>query len=362
MPAKFRLRTPSAIALVAAGILAVATAARADDSLAARRLQIERLQPAEQQDLLRKQERFAELPLEEQDRLRALQEALDADKNAEKLHQVLVRYHEWLKTLTPTQRAELADLPPKERVQAIGRIQRQQHAAREQAHRAELLSSQDVRAIVGWAEDVAWKRRDRVLEKMPEKQRKNFEKANEQRQRRMLLYTILALERPRRSGGGGALLAVGPGEIERLAAKLSEPARQELTQATAGPAQRKIISGWVGTALHRTEPWHATRKLGPLAGDDLVEFWQSDVPLSQRERLLKMPREQMLEELRGMYFKRGHGDLGLPGGSNPPRLDGRSSDRPKGGHRGKGGHPQEPATPPPSKPDAQSQPEIPDKP
>jgi hypothetical protein len=322
----------------------------AGDDLAARRSQIERLQPAEQQELLRKQERFSELPLEEQDRLRSLQAALDADANAEKLQQVLLRYHEWLKTLTPSQRSELALLQPKERVQQIKRIQRQQQAAREQARRVELLSNQDMRTVVRWTEDLAWELRDRLLANMPEPQRRNFDKGNEQRQRRILLYRALSLERGRRPRSGAPLLAIDQPDIDRLAAELSEPARQELAQAGGLPAQRRVVTGWIGTAVHRLEPGHAGRKLGPLAGEDLVQFLQKDVPLPQRERLLNMPREQMLEELRGMYFERGRGDTGYPGGPRPPWLDGKPSDRSKGDGRGKSGRAQDSNTGPPEIP------------
>jgi hypothetical protein len=340
------------LVLLAAGVAApsIVCSAVAGDDLAARRSHIERLQPADQQELLRKQERFGELPLEEQDRLRALQAALDADANAEKLQQVLLRYHEWLKTLTPSQRAELALLQPKERVQQIKRIQRQQQAAREHAHRVELLSNQDMQTIVQWTEDLAWKLRDRLLANMPEPQRRTFDMGNEQRQRRILLYRALSIERGRRPKNGAPLFAIEQPDIDRLTAELSQPARQELAQAGALPAQRRVVIGWIGTAVHRLEPGRAARKLGPLAGEDLAQFLQNDVPLPQRERLLKMPREQMLEELRDMYFERGRGDIGLPVGPRPPWLDGKPPDRSKGEVRGKGGRSQDPINRPPESP------------
>ena len=61
----------------------------------------------------------------------------------------------------------------------------------------------------------------------------------------------------------------------------------------------------------------------PLVGEELVQFLQNEVPPPQRDRLLKLPREKMLEELRGMYFERGRG------GSfrGEPWLDGPLPDR-----------------------------------
>ncbi len=346
-------------ALLAGGVLAASggRVAPAADDLAARRAEIAGMQPAEQQELLRKQERFASLSVEEQDRLRALQAAIDADPNGKRLHELLVSYHEWLKTLSPSQREELSELPPKERVQLIKRIQRQQHAGQEKARAAQLLSKQDMREILRWTEDFAWKNRDRLLEHMPEKQRKNFDKSDLSGQRRMLLFRALAAERARRSGGGPAAFTIEPADIDQLTAKLSEPARQELAQAGDLPAQRRLVGGWIGMAAHRLEPWRAGRRLGPLASEDLVQFLQNEVPIAERDRLLKMPREQMLEELRGMYFQRGRGEGDpLPGGPGFPRFDGKSPDRWKGGPRGKPARPLEPSEAPPqnqSEPPAQ---------
>lgn len=305
-----------------------------DDALEARRAQIAGLQPAEQQELLRRQERFLALPMTEQERLRSLQAAIDSDEHAERLHQVLVRYHEWLKTLTPGQRAKLADLPPEERVAEIKRIQQRQQAARERTQRVELLSGGDMREILRWTGDFVWSHRQDLIADMSKEQRQRFEKGDQQSQRRALLFR--AFERSRREGDSGALAAVEQGDIDRLAAKLSEPARQALANAESLTARRKLLGIWIGTSMHRSEPWSTRRKQDPLVVEELLLFLQNEVPPVDRERLLKLPREEMLKELRGMYFQRGRGERVPGGGPDRPRFDGRSSDRFKGGPRSKG--------------------------
>jgi hypothetical protein len=312
-------------------LLALAASARADDRLDARRAQIARLQPAEQEELLRKQERFAALPADEQQRLRAFQSALDADKDAERLQQVLARYHEWLKTLTPSQRAKLAELPPAERVAEIKRIQQQQRTARERTHRADLLSWVDMKEVLSWTEDFVWTRRKDLLADMSKEQRQRFEKWDHQRQRRAML--LRAFERSRREGPG-ALDALDQSDIDHLTAKLSERPKQMLADAATLSDKRKIVGGWIGTAMHRLDPWPSSRKQGSLVVEDLLQYLQNEVPPTDRERLLKMPRDKMLEELRGMYFERSR--YGGPGGG-PPRFDGRPGEWPKGSHRGNGG-------------------------
>jgi hypothetical protein len=320
-----------ALALIAT-LLSTANSSRASasDDLEARRAQIAHMPPAEQQELLRKQERFAALPQEEQKRLRALQTALEADPQAQKLHEVLERYHEWLKTLSPTQRAELADLAPAERIQQIKRIQKLQHAAREQTRQAELLTRQDVREIVKWTEDFAWQHRQELLTDVPEQQRKFFEKEGP-RQKQMLLFRAMASERSRR-GGTGALALMEQADVDHLTEKLSDAAKQELAEAGDLSAQRRRIGGWIGTAMRLD--WRGGRRLGPAMGDDLVQFLQHDVPRAERQRLLSLPHDQMIEELRGLYFGRGRGAMGQggPGGS---RHENRSdfSKGPRGGDR-----------------------------
>lgn len=341
---------------------AALTAASADepraDQLATREARINEMAPAEQQELLRRQERFNALPADEQDRLRKLQAAIDADPNAERLQRVLSQYHEWLKTLTPAQREELADMSPEQRVEQIKRLQKRQRAAREHAQRVELLSKQDMREIVKWTEDIVWRKRKDFLSAMNKGQVKSFEKTEPERQKRALLYRAMN-DRARRERGG--LNWIDPKDLARLSPKLSEPAQRELAAAADPPAQRKLVATWIGTALHGLEPWQGMRRPSPLAGDELVQFLQNELPPQQRERLLKMPREQMLEELRGMYFDRGR-DL-VPGG--PPRRDGRPGG-PKGDGRGKRGRPPSSSdeapprteTPEPPKPNA-TEPAVP---
>lgn len=311
-------------------VLGGASVGWASDDLAARRLEIEKMTPAEQQDLLRRQERFATLPTEEQRRLRELQTALDADPHAKQLQQVLKQYHEWLKTLSSSQRAELADLGPADRVAQIKQIMQQQEAARQQFRRAELLSPKDAQEIVRWIEDILWAHRERLVAQMSPQRREAFEHFELPRQRRALLY--FAYQQARRTGSGGALNVVQQSDIDRLAEELSPGAKEALNQAQGLPAERRIVGGWIGPALHRLETQQAVRKVAPWVDDEIVRFFQNELKRPERERLLKMPREQMVAELRKMYFERERPDVDMPTGPGPPARfrDMQSGDRFKG--------------------------------
>jgi hypothetical protein len=84
--------------------------------------------------------------------------------------------------------------------------------------------------------------------------------------------------------------------------------------------------------LYRSGSWRGDRRGNPLITEELLEFLQNDLPPAEREQLLKKPREEMLRELRKMYFERGHHDDGR-GPPRPPferRRDGRPKGRPPG--------------------------------
>jgi hypothetical protein len=315
------------------------------EELAARRAHIAAMEPAAQQELLRKYERFSALPVDEQQRLRDLEAAISSHPNAERLHQVLERYHEWLKTITPSQRAELAELPPDKRVQEIERIRRRQR----DDQNLELLSRQDMREIMRWIEDLVKKHRQELVAGIPERYRARYEKDTDPRRMQMaLVYRMFG-----RSREGEHESRVTQDDVDRLAKKLSEPARAEIGKAGTLEEQRQIVSGWIFSTLRRYDSWQGGRWANPVVAEELLQFLQNDVAPAKREQLLKLPREEMLRELRKMYFERGASDGRFPGGRRPEGSRGSS--------RSKGPRGENPSDkPPPQKPPAQTPP--PEKP
>ncbi len=298
--------------------------------------------PDEQQELLHKQERFAALPPTEQDRLRELEATVDKEPDARQLHEILIRYHEWLKTLTPNQRADLADLPPEERVRKVKQLKHTQETMRQQALRAELLTSDDLREILDWTKQILWAHRDELLRDMPDTVRKKMANVDEQKQRQMLLYNNLSRARSRTGPRGGLTAMIKPKDVNSLAAKLSPDAKQELTQASTLALQREIIRGWTWQAFHRLAS-RGARGFAPGMEDDLMHFFQNDLQPSQRQHLLNLPNEMSREELRRMYFEHQRGGARPSDGPDRPWRDGKAGDRDfrgdnfKGGFGGKGG-------------------------
>ncbi len=273
-----------------------------------------------QQELLRKFERFRSLGAEEQDRLRKLQSEITADPDSERLLQLLERYHEWLKTITPSQRARLAELPAKERVHEIERITR----AQRDAQRLEPLTPQDMDEIREWVEKLIDKYRDELVASLHSRYRSWYDRQSDPSARQMTLVFPLFGQ----SRHGHVESKVTAEDVSKLADKLSDSARAELAKAETLQDKQKLVGGWMFASMRRNWSWQRGRRANPVLTEELLQYLQNDVPPADRARLLEKPRDEMLQELRKMYFERAFGErrVGPPSFDRHerPRLPGRS--------------------------------------
>ena len=121
-----------------------------------------------------------------------------ADPHADKLQRILVHYHEWLKTLTPTQAraGRSAGRRAREGGQADSKAATRRAGADAPRRRAD---ADDMCTILRWTEDFVWKNRERVLANMSEQQQElQSSDVGQQRQR-----TAHGLSRSRSSGVAG---------------------------------------------------------------------------------------------------------------------------------------------------------------
>ncbi len=323
-----------ALAMVAAVVLLTAVDELSDQDLVDRQARIASLDESARQDLARKFERFQALTPEEQDRLRALQAQITADPDSERLMQVLSRYHEWLKTISTAQRAQLAELTPHDRVEAIEDIRRTQR----DAQLLEPLTRDDMRSVRRWIDELVQRHRKELEADIPERYRDWYQRQTDPSTKQMAL--VFRLFGRSRGGQNESDSKVTQDDIERLTAKLSESAKAELAKVASIEAQRRVIRGWVFASLRRSSAWQRERRGNALVGEELLRFLQSEVPPAERERLLKLPREEMLQQLRRMYFERGGGpprgsfdERPGPSGDFRPRRGDKSRDDERRGQR-----------------------------
>ncbi len=306
------------IAVAAVVLLAVAPGGLSNQELAERRARVASFDESTRQELARKLERFQALSPEEQDRLRGLQTEIMADPNAERLMRVLARYHEWLKTISTAQRAQLAGLSSRDRVEAIESIRR----AQRDAQRLEPLTRDDMRAVRRWVDELIEEHRLEIEATIPDRYRDWYQRQSDPSAKQMALVFRLF---PWRSGDSEADSKVTQEDVDRLTKRLSDSALAELAKDPSLDAQRRVIRGWIFASLRRSNAWQRERRGNALVGEELLRYLQSEVPPAERERLLQLPREEMFLQLRRMYFERGGWERG--GGPSRGSFEGRSGSR-----------------------------------
>jgi hypothetical protein len=286
--------------LVAAGLLLLAVGpAWALDWLAQRREQVEQMSTDEREELRAKYDKFEALSPDEQDQLRRLHEQLESDPQGDRLRRVLLRYHEWLKTLTPGDRADLLALAPAERVARIKSLKRDQEAqAASLAGGAQLLPK-DVQALSRWMEQFGIDHETELLNGVNSARRQEIKALDDPARRKAI--TLVAWQHWR---SGNKLPSVSAAETQRLSDQLSPAPRRALEAQAAGHDRIRMIHDWV-QAIARTRFAGGGMKLGTLISpEELTRFFQHDLTQADRDRLVALPRDEMHRELRRLYFQR----------------------------------------------------------
>lgn len=321
----------------------------AADSVELQRQRIQALADREKDELRRKLERFHAMSPQEQQRIRQLHADLESDPQGAQLRQILERYNGWLRTLTPTQTAELVDLPVDERIKAIkSQLQKQEMLNVGPLAGAKLKSS-DVEAIVSWLDDFIQRNEATIRSEMPRESFGDFEhrflsRIEDPKRRRLVLYSSY-LRRP------PSERTVRPSEddLRQLQAKLSGEAQAELARAGEPAARLALFQSWLRVVIF-------SKTMPQVSREQLQTFMNQRLSPQDREYLEGLPVERVWGELNRMYFKdkfertppyqpgsRGFGD-GRGRNESGSRSFGRRGNESDNG----------PPPPPPSTPDSKS--------
>jgi hypothetical protein len=268
--------------------------------------------PAEKAELARKHERFQRLAWEKQDQLWRLHERLENDPEGEALREVMRRYCDWLSTLLLYERSELEGLPVGQRLERI---------------KEKRYISQDARAIRAWAEA-------------------HFETHGLSPRRLSAGPFMRQIRFWDRRLQPQAWEGIGPPPPGSSLPRQQAYARQrEKIEAALvkhfqlEDADLATLHGWLSPATaewfdlitpDEQRRWVALRlldviRLGPppdVVGDEeLAEFFKSkSLTDEERERLMRLPGDEMYSELLQMF--RARNSLGPP-----PNGPGRPPDR-----------------------------------
>jgi hypothetical protein len=295
------------------------------DTLEQRKQRLRNMSDAEKHNLLQKKRLFDQLPPDEQADLRKLHQELVGHPDYDHLRVTLERYNAWLRSLPPGERAQLISLPADQRLARIREIMRTQEMQRFRMLVDGSLSKEDKLVIQGWLDEFIEANEAECLAAIKDDGfRARVMEFDSERRKLMLTGAIWrpGSEMPRPSAEAR----------ERLSQSLSREARALLSKAPDDEARDHILDKWIGAAAF-------SRMWRQPSYEELEEF-AKQLDDQQREFLEGLPREQMYDELRKMYYRarfpeRGRGEgFRRPGrgpGSGPP------VGPPGGEHRRRGG-------------------------
>jgi hypothetical protein len=339
-------------ALVATLVVEAAWMARRKDSLALQRQTFAALSNDERRGLAEHWDRFHKLAPDEQRRLRTLHEEIERDAAPDALRTTLARYEAWKSGLSPQQSAQLVGLAPDARVDKIIELDRSSTNLATGA-----LSSDDAKVIVGWLERVLAAKQEQLLSALPESSRRRLESFTGRERILALIMNTAALR-----GTGAPRLEMIPLEAwNELRAELSPAARQRLDAAESPETRKQLLADWIRQAIWQARPFRDGDGFAPRVGEDEIRrYFEQDLTETERNRLLTLPREEMVGQLRrdylrskGLWREPGFGDRRPgeppPHGDGPPP-GGRRMERPPGdrpGERPPGDSPRRPDGAPP---------------
>ncbi|MCG8450935.1 MAG: hypothetical protein MI725_15315 [Pirellulales bacterium] len=233
---------------------------------------------AEEKAALRaKYNRFQGLSAEQRQRLRELHRQVASPDNAHLL--VLLQFHQWLKGVPPNEQYELRQAStPQDRARMVAHMLDSQRRAV-----AFDLSDEELRKLIASFFQQAME----VLRKrggsMSDQQKREFRNAQPHQRLGMIHQLMRASDLQ---------------NLQReLFQTLPEAARQQL-QELPPREQEKQIKDWLFQARMLLRP---QGKRGEVSEEQLEEFFAEELSAAQQEKLLALPREQMLEQLKQMY-------------------------------------------------------------
>jgi hypothetical protein len=280
------------------------------EELEVRRTKVDQLSATEKKELLAKKDRFDKLPPEEKQRIRELHQQLSRHNQSERLHQVLQNYATWLSTLSQTDRSELLDVADAE--QRLAKIRELKLREENRWLKEVGLNAKDADGVLDWFNTMLDRHQAELQQRFPPDNGPPEPFADPGRARFHLFGRTMS-----REGMKGFLDVIPPDAITQLLDQLSEDA---VARYAALDAEKKdeLLANWI-----RRAAW--SRFKPPPISDKQLDRMISELPAEERQKLERLPRERVYEELRKRFeltrsFSRPrHGNGGRRGGR---RFDG----------------------------------------
>jgi hypothetical protein len=236
--------------------------------------------PEEKASLRAKFNRFQGLSAAERLRLRELHEQIStADDDALRL--TFLRYQQWLRAVPPIEKYELRQLPTaQERAKQVAKL-----VDSERRTAALELTEEQLRELFATVGRHALKEVTKRSEKMPERDKRARGNMGPEQVQRWIRNNMQRAD------------------LQELLADLSEilpnAAREQLLNMSREERKRQMWN-WLRQAwmhMHGGAPG----KPGEVSQEQLEEFFSNELPAAAQEKLLALPRDQMLQHLERMF-------------------------------------------------------------
>jgi hypothetical protein len=274
----------------------------ADESVASRRARIAAMSAAEKEQLKIKQERFAKLDENERAKLRKLYDAVESHPRKAELTRVMMRYRQWLRELTPEDRAILLTTEVSNRLAVAQGLQEKLHQ-RYLAEAGKEMSETDARAVKDWMDALCAARIPAALEAASDRQKKALERAIKENQKHFVRGIVWDLIHRKK------LPPITEEDHARLAAAVSAERRQTFERAKTEEERERVANAWIMGATYFRRGFG-----GPGPTREELEEILTKLPPDERKRISTLPAEQGSHILHRKWFEARFNPWGGRGG------------------------------------------------
>jgi hypothetical protein len=295
------LNRVSCISLLVGSLIAVDHAAMADESSVEqeRRQYLESISAAEKDELRRKQERFEKLPVEEQEKLRSLESTLANDPEGQRLREVMLRYHEWWRSLLSSQRMEIMNAPPEERVEKVKKRLAEQEKQRQEELAMQSIRPQDIDVIRTWMKSIFQRAESKMLALLSAEERESCEKVPEPHRFGKVVGTLVRKNRLENNPTQlDAVMGVTEQDRKDLVPQLSTPAQTAYEGAANDAERRQLVLSWMRWAV-----WREITRVSPQDVKNFANRPNPRLPDHLRDQIDYLPPHQVRAEFEGFLFR-----------------------------------------------------------
>ena len=255
--------------------------AQTGDDFISQKQRLAELTPEIKAELQRKRDEFERLPEDEQQRIREFHQLFSQLSEARQSHlkNVLRDYHEWLKELTPKERAVLRGMTIDDRIKEIRRIRDEQQRQDFGIAGETKLPDEDLTPFTKWMSDLRTTKQA-LIEKVTQMR---GDRSSERQ-----IYAVLRLppEEFRK--------LISEEDLQQLSATLSKTGAAILNKSETFERKTELIQRWSQAAIVST----FRRK---ISEENLQKFYDNALTGEERDRFDELSPTQWRRDLTALY-------------------------------------------------------------